>query len=69
VDPKEGDGDDQMRVVENDHDGRSPGTEEARVWKQIEPEVLLKPKYGVEGEDFENVWVGDGPSESPKENP
>jgi hypothetical protein len=30
---------------------------------------LLKAKYGVEGEDFENVWGGDGPSEPPKENP
>jgi len=30
---------------------------------------LLKPKYGIEGEAFENVWGGGEPSESPKENP
>jgi hypothetical protein len=44
--------------------------EESRHWKQAkEPEVLLKPKYGLEGEEFENVWGGGEPSNSPKENP
>jgi len=44
--------------------------EESRHWKQAkEPEVLLKPKYGIEGEEFENVWGGGEPSNSPKENP
>ena len=39
-------------------------------WKQAkEPEVLLKPKYGLEGEAFDNVWSGSEPSEPPKENP
>ncbi|TVY78426.1 Transmembrane protein 184-like protein [Lachnellula suecica] len=45
-------------------------TEESRQWKEAkEPEVLLKPKYGLEGEEFENVWSGGEPSASPKENP
>jgi hypothetical protein len=61
VDPKEGE--------DEGHDGQSPGAEEARAWKESGPEVLLRPKYGVEGEDFENVWGGDGPSGAPKENP
>lgn len=46
-------------------------TEESRQWKQAkEPEVLLKPKYGIEGEEFENVWGSSGEHSSPpKENP
>ncbi|TVY38761.1 Transmembrane protein-like protein [Lachnellula occidentalis] len=46
-------------------------TEESRQWKQAkEPEVLLKPKYGIEGEEFENVWGSGGEHSSPpKENP
>ncbi|TVY91329.1 Transmembrane protein 184-like protein [Lachnellula willkommii] len=46
-------------------------TEESRQWKQTkEPEVLLKPKYGIEGEEFENVWGSGGEHASPpKENP
>lgn len=44
--------------------------EESQHWKQASvPEVLLKPKYGLEGEDFENVWSGGEASNSPKENP
>lgn len=46
--------------------------EESRQWKKAkkaEPAVLLKPKYGVEGEAFENVWGGGESSSSPKENP
>jgi hypothetical protein len=70
VDPKEGQEEGSFAVGEDDHDGESPGTEESREWKKThEPEVLLKPKYGVEGEEFENVWGGEGPSEPPKENP
>jgi hypothetical protein len=50
--------------------GEDEDSEESRQWKQErEPEVLLKPKYGVEGEDFENVWGSGDPSTSPKENP
>jgi hypothetical protein len=45
-------------------------TEEARQWQQThEQEVLLKPKYGLDGEAFENVWDGGEPSEPPSENP
>lgn len=46
-------------------------TEEARAWKKAgEMEIKLQPKYGLDGEDFENVWgQGEGPSESPHENP
>jgi hypothetical protein len=69
VDPKEGEDERQFGVGQDDHGIESPGAEEARAWKESEPDVLLKPKYGVEGEDFENVWGGDGPSETPKENP
>ena len=45
-------------------------SEESRHWKQAtEPEVLLKPKYGVEGETYENVWSEGQPSAPPRENP
>ncbi|EHK97376.1 putative Transmembrane protein [Glarea lozoyensis 74030] len=45
-------------------------TEETRQWQQNhEHEVLLKSKYGLDGEAFENVWDGGEPSESPSENP
>jgi len=55
-------------AVGEDEDG--PDSEESRQWKQArEPEVVLKPKYGLEGEGFENVWGGGEPSHSPKENP
>ncbi|TVY35226.1 Transmembrane protein-like protein [Lachnellula subtilissima] len=52
-------------------DANSEESEESRQWKQAkEPEVLLKPKYGIEGEEFENVWGGGGEhSGPPKENP
>lgn len=67
---------DEFAVGDDEEDGggeESPpreDSEESRQWKQaIEPTVLLKPKYGIEGEAFENVWGGGEPSESPKENP
>lgn len=45
-------------------------SEESRHWKQTEDaKGLLMPKYGLDGEDFENVWKGGEPSEAPKENP
>lgn len=58
-------------TVGDDEDGPSPhDSEESRQWKlEREPEVPLKPKYGLEGEEFENVWGGGEPSGSPKENP
>lgn len=67
---------DEFAVGDDEGDGggeeRPPpeDSEESRQWKQaIEPAVLLKPKYGIEGEAFENVWGGGEPSEPPKENP
>lgn len=45
-------------------------SEESRQWKQnTEPAVLLQPKYGIDGEAFENVWEAGEPSHPPKENP
>lgn len=57
--------------VGDDDDAPSPDdSEESRQWKEArEPAVLLKPKYGVDGEAFENVWDAGDSSEPPKENP
>ena len=70
VDPNDGnDGTNEagFAVGDDEDAGDSPGAEESREWKKAsEPEVLLKPKYGVEGEEFENVWGSDGPL---RENP
>ncbi|PMD20036.1 DUF300-domain-containing protein [Hyaloscypha hepaticicola] len=56
-------------VVGEDDESRVE-SEESRQWKEANsPEVLLKPKYGLDGEAFENVWTGGEPSETPKENP
>lgn len=67
-DPK--DGESGQFAIGDDEDGPSRhDSEESRQWQQAkEPEVLLKPKYGLEGEE-ENPWSGGEPSESPKENP
>lgn len=55
-------------VIGDDVDGAAD-SEETREWQRAkEPEVLLKPKYGLDGEDV-NPWSGGEPSESPKENP
>lgn len=52
-----------------DEDASPYDSEESKQWKQAaEATILLQPKYGVDGEAFENVWEG-GPSQSPKENP
>lgn len=59
---------DEFMVGEDDESPED--SEESKQWKETqEPEVKLKPKYGLEGEDFENVWGGGEPSEPPKENP
>jgi hypothetical protein len=51
-------------------EGEEQESEESRQWKQAkDAEDLLMPKYGLDGEDFENVWKGGEPSEAPKENP
>ncbi|POS86921.1 hypothetical protein EPUL_001422 [Erysiphe pulchra] len=45
-------------------------SEESQKWgEEIPPLFQLKPKYGITGEAFENVWTGFEPSELPKENP
>lgn len=45
-------------------------SEESKHWKEErEHEVRLKPKYGLEGEEFENVWKGGDTHSPPKENP
>jgi hypothetical protein len=51
--------------------GEDEEPEESRHWKQAREseEHLLKPKYGLEGEAFENVWSGGEPSGPPQENP
>jgi hypothetical protein len=65
VDPK--DDEDEFRVGD---DEEPEDSEESRHWRQLrEPEVVLKPKYGLDGEAFENVWEGGEPSEPPRENP
>jgi hypothetical protein len=65
VDPK--DDEDEFRVGD---DEEPEDSEESRHWRQSrEAEVVLKPKYGLDGEAFENVWEGGEPSEPPRENP
>lgn len=69
VDPKDSEGD-EFAVAGDDDEQSLDDSEESRQWKQAtEPEVVLKPKYGLEGEEFENVWSGGEPSEAPRENP
>jgi len=68
VDPKTPDGTEQQFTVGDDDEE----TEESQQWQteaREEPVVALKPKYGLEGEAFENVWSGGEPAEPPKENP
>ena len=60
----------QFTVGEDEDEPSKHDSEESRHWQQArDPAVLLKPKYGVDGEAFENVWGSGEPSESPKENP
>lgn len=57
-------------VGDDEADEGREESEESRHWKEAnEPALQLKPKYGIDGEAFENVWDGGGPAESPKENP
>ncbi len=63
-------GEDELSAVADgrgDHSGAD--SEESRQWQQTTPVVLLKPKYGLDGEAFENVWGGEEPEQSPRENP
>ncbi|KAH8648764.1 organic solute transporter Ostalpha-domain-containing protein [Tricladium varicosporioides] len=53
-----------------DGNGEQGNSDDSQHWNQSkEPEVLLQPKYGLEGEAFENVWGGGEPSGSASENP
>ncbi|TAQ90259.1 hypothetical protein B7494_g1404 [Chlorociboria aeruginascens] len=64
VDPK--DDEEQAQFTVGDEDD----SEESKQWKQAsEPAILLKPKYGLEGEDFENIWGEGEPSDGTRENP
>ncbi|KUJ06272.1 DUF300-domain-containing protein [Mollisia scopiformis] len=56
---------------DDDDDGASPnGSEESKQWSQAkESSVLLQPKYGIDGEAFENVWGAAEPSQPAQENP
>lgn len=71
VDPKEDEGDEF--TVGDDEEGQTPQdeSEESMHWKQArEPAVVMKPRYGLDGEEaFENVWSGEEPSQPPHENP
>lgn len=67
VDPKV---DDDNNFAIGEDGAESPGAEESRQWQEVpSPAVIIPAKYGVEGEDLENVWAGSNPSEPPKENP
>lgn len=69
VDPKEDEEGGNFTVGE-DEDISPAESEESQQWKEArEPEIFLKPKYGLEGEEFENVWGSGEPSEPPRENP
>jgi hypothetical protein len=61
---------DNNEFVVGDDEDLTPESEEQRHWKQqLTPDVVLKPKYGLDGEAGfeENVWGG--PSQPPRENP
>ncbi len=63
-------GEDEPFIVRDDQEEHSGAdSEESRQWQQAIPTVLLKPKYGLDGEAFENVWGGEEPAQSPRENP
>lgn len=54
----------------DDDEGNSPGAEESREWNESrEPDVALKPKYGLDGEDLADVWGNSEPLGAPRENP
>lgn len=74
IDPKEGDDEnptpnDKFAVGEDDSE--SPGAHESREWQEGREEItpILSPKYGLPGEDLENVWSNESPSGPEKENP
>lgn len=70
VDPKEDEEGDEFRVGNDEEEADPEDSEESRQWKEgRETDVSLKPKYGLDGEAFENVWGGSEASEAARENP
>ncbi|PVH83383.1 DUF300-domain-containing protein [Cadophora sp. DSE1049] len=70
IDDSNAAGEDEFTVGEDEGETPQEESEEMSHWKEAqEPALLLKPKYGLDGEEFENVWGGGGPSRSPHENP
>ncbi|KAG9241842.1 organic solute transporter Ostalpha-domain-containing protein [Calycina marina] len=66
-DPKEDASSYKFVVANNNEEEES---EESWQWKQAqEPKVLLKPKYGVSEEAFDNVWSRGESAGPPSENP
>ncbi|CZS92092.1 probable transmembrane protein 34 [Rhynchosporium agropyri] len=63
-------GQDEFTVGEDEGQTPQEESEESNYWKEAqEPAFKLKPKYGLDGEDLENVWAGGEPSQTPHENP
>ncbi|QSZ34037.1 hypothetical protein DSL72_005617 [Monilinia vaccinii-corymbosi] len=70
VDPKPGLDDEFAIDGDKYHDRSRDDSEESHHWNEArQTNVFLKPKYGVDGEAFENVWGSGGPSTPPRENP
>lgn len=66
VDPR---ANDENEFIVGEYEGPAE-SEETSHWKQANvPEPLLQPKYGLDGEAFENVWTGGEASAPPRENP
>ncbi|KAK6585267.1 hypothetical protein PZA11_001994 [Diplocarpon coronariae] len=68
VDPTDGE---LNKFAVGEDDSIPQESEASNAWKEAhEPVILLKPKYGLDGEEaFENVWGGGEPSQPPRENP
>ncbi|KAA8573943.1 hypothetical protein EYC84_005486 [Monilinia fructicola] len=70
VDPKPGLDEEFAIDGDKDHISSRDDSEESRHWNEArQANVLLKPKYGLDGEAFENVWGSGEPSTPPRENP
>ncbi|KAF7918367.1 uncharacterized protein EAE98_004262 [Botrytis deweyae] len=70
VDPKPGVDEEFAVDGDKNHGSVQENSEESHHWNEARQEnVLLKPKYGVDGEAFENVWGSGEPSTPPRENP
>ncbi|KAH6663498.1 organic solute transporter Ostalpha-domain-containing protein [Halenospora varia] len=68
VDPEDNEENNPFAI--GDGNDEQENSDESQHWNQSkEPEAFLQPKYGLEGEAFENVWGGGEPSGSASENP